>query len=299
MAPQDGTCLTPPEVSSDNVRRLPIDMNDCPDRRNATGLCGEEDVTLRSIVRLSPFALSALLVVSTALAQTAGSGPVRTVLALGRVSVTAAAPMYLKLVRVALPPGTSAAYRGDQSLLYVLSGAATVTNGNDKRTVKEGEGLHVPAGTDAMVHANGNSPLAILQYQLSSDANPGHPAWGAPASVTDLQRMEIPAASLRPGPHEFSMTRVTSPAGSPRPRPHTRSGAALYYVLAEGAITFWPSATAEALSGESRTEPRPAGAIQQEPNGFIHSWQSKPGSPLILLQANLSPEGAPEIIFVK
>jgi hypothetical protein len=61
---------------------------------------------------------------------------------------------------------------------------------------------------------------------------------------------------------------------------------------------MWPSATVAALTGESRTEPRQVGAIQEEPYGFIHSWSPKADAPLILLQANISQEGVSEIIFV-
>jgi hypothetical protein len=121
----------------------------------------------------------------------------------------------------------------------------------------------------------------------------------SPASVKELHQMKIPVDALKSGPHELSMIRVTLPAGAPRPKPHTRSGAALYYVLREGAVTIWPSATVDALSGESRTEPRQTGDVQEEPYGFIHSWSSKADAPLVLLQANISQEGVPEIIFVK
>lgn len=107
------------------------------------------------------------------------------------------------------------------------------------------------------------------------------------------------SSSLKSGPFEFSMTRVTLPAGATRPRPHTRSGAALYYVLSEGSITIWPEATLEVLKGDSRTEARSTGAVQEEPYGFIHSWSPAAQKPLILLQANISQEGSPEIIFVK
>src|SRR5207302_10876134 len=121
----------------------------------------------------------------------------------------------------------------------------------------------------------------------------------APASISELHEMKLPAAALKPGPYEFSMTRVTLPAGGATPRPHTRSGAALYYVLAEGTITIWPSATIETIIVEKRTDPRPVGAIQEEPYGFIHSWSPKADTPLVLLQGNISQEGVPEIIFVK
>jgi hypothetical protein len=107
------------------------------------------------------------------------------------------------------------------------------------------------------------------------------------------------SSSLKSGPFEFSMTRVTLPAGASRPRPHTRSGAALYYVLTEGSVTIWPEATVEMLKGESRTEARPTGAVQEEPYGFIHSWSPTARAALVLLQANITQEGSPEIIFVK
>jgi hypothetical protein len=70
-------------------------------------------------------------------------------------------------------------------------------------------------------------------------------------------------------------------------------------VAAHDHITLWPSATVDALTGESRSEPRQVGTIQEEPFGFIHSWSPKADAPLVLLQANISQEGVPEIIFVK
>jgi len=46
-------------------------------------------------------------------------------------------------------------------------------------------------------------------------------------------------------------------------------------------------------------EPRKAGAVQYEPKTFIHTWENSGSVPLILLQANLSREGTPEIIFLR
>ena len=111
--------------------------------------------------------------------------------------------------------------------------------------------------------------------------------------------MKLAQSLTRSGPFEFSLTRVTLPAGATRPRPHTRSGAALYYVLTDGLITIWPEASVEMLKGESRTEARATGAVQEEPYGFVHSWSPTPQGALILLQANISQEGSPEIIFAK
>jgi quercetin dioxygenase-like cupin family protein len=234
-----------------------------------------------------------------AAAQTAGKGPVRTVLALGRLSSMIDAPMSFKLSRVSIPPGAAAVYRGGASMIYVLSGTPSVTIANDQRSLQQGEGIHLPPGTNVSVQAEAGTTAELIQYQLARSADLAKSVMSAPASVTALHQMNIPANALKPGPYEFSMIRVTLPAGASQPRPHTRSGAALYYVLAEGAITMWPSATVDALAGESRTEARQVGAIQEEPYGFIHSWSPKADAPLILLQGNVSQEGVPEIIFVK
>jgi quercetin dioxygenase-like cupin family protein len=227
-------------------------------------------------------------------------GPVRTVLALGRVLSSASdTPMSFKLLRVSIPAGASTIYRGADSLIYVMSGVVAVTIANDRRSVRSEEGAYIPPGIEVTVQAGADSGAELLQYQLLRSADMSKSAMNAPASVTELHQMNIPADSVKSGPHEFSLTRVTLPAGASRPRPHTRSGAALYYVLADGTITIWPSATVDALSGESRTESHRVGDIQEEPYGFIHSWSPKADAPLTLLQANISQEGVPEIIFVK
>jgi hypothetical protein len=255
---------------------------------------------MRFLARLSWIAVAAAATLMSfpLLAQTAGQGPIRTVIALGRVASMVDAPMHFKLSRVSIPAGAAATYRGDQSTVYLMSGTLTVLTGNDKRTLQQHEGVYLRPETDVTLQA-GADAAEILQYQLLPASNLAKPAMSAPASVTELHRMSIPANALKPGPYEFSMIRVTLPAGAARPRPHTRSGAALYYVLADGVITIWPSATVDALSGASRTQPRPAGTVQEEPFGFIHSWSPKADAALILLQANVSQEGVPEIIFVK
>jgi len=254
---------------------------------------------LMKSIRFAAVATTILLCSLSAAAQTTEKGPVRTVLALGRVSSMVDAPMFFKLSRVSIPLGASAIYRGDHSLVYVISGAVTVTIANDRRSLRPDEAAHLPPGVDVAVLASADATAELLQFQLVRSADLPKTAMNAPASVTELHQMKIPASALKPGPYEFSMTSVTLPAGAPPPRPHTRSGAALYYVLAEGTITIWPLATVDALSGESRTEPRRVGAIQEEPYGFIHSWSPKANAPLVLLQTNISQEGVSEIIFVK
>jgi quercetin dioxygenase-like cupin family protein len=84
------------------------------------------------------------------------------------------------------------------------------------------------------------------------------------------------------------MSRVTVQKGTPPPPRHHRSGAALYYVASGSWI----------IHLERGAEPRARGSVQLEPNGFLHTWELIGDAPGVLLQANISPEGAPEIIFV-
>jgi quercetin dioxygenase-like cupin family protein len=225
------------------------------------------------------------------------SGPIRTVLALGRLSGPLQDPMQINLSRVVIPAGAIVRTAGVPAMIYVTAGTVVASAGADRKTVRENEGFHVPANVESTLAAHADGKAEILVYRLMPGTK-NDPALGSPASSTEIHRMKL-SSSLQSGPFEFSMTRVTLPAGATRPRPHTRSGAALYYVLSEGSITIWPEATLETLKGDSRTEARPTGAVQEEPYGFIHSWSPAPQKTLILLQANISQEGSPEIIFVK
>jgi quercetin dioxygenase-like cupin family protein len=225
------------------------------------------------------------------------SGPIRSVLALGRVSGPFQDSMQINLSRVVMPAGTTARTVGVAAMIYVTAGTLVASTGADRKTIRENEGFHIPANVETTLAAPADNKAELLVYRLMPGTK-NDPALGSPASSTEVHRMTL-SPSLKSGPFEFSMTRVTLPAGATRPRPHTRSGAALYYVLSEGAITIWPEATLEVLKGDSRTEPRPTGAVQEEPYGFIHSWSPAPQNTLILLQANISQEGSPEIIFVK
>ena len=184
-------------------------------------------------------------------------------------------------------------------MIYLTAGTVVASTGADRKTIRESEGFHIPTNIETSLEASADGKAEMLVYRLMPDSkNEPASAIGSPASSTAIHSMKL-SSSLKSGPFEFSMTRVTLPAGATRPRAHTRSGAALYYVLTEGSITIWPEATVETLKGEDRTETRPTGAIQEEPYGFVHSWSPTARAALVLLQANISQEGSPEIIFVK
>ena len=109
---------------------------------------------------------------------------------------------------------------------------------------------------------------------------------GAPAVVTELFRTTAPIPGLKSGPYEFTLTRVTLPPRMPSNPPHYRSGGALYYV-ASGTGT---------MTVEGKTETKPTGSRLFEPYGMVHQWGNPGDTPLVLLQANISPEGVPAVI---
>jgi len=70
---------------------------------------------------------------------------------------------------------------------------------------------------------------------------------------------------------------------------HRRSGAAVYFV-ASGAGIF---------TNNGKSEPRPTSATQYEPYDLVHQWGNPGETPLVIIQANISQEGVPAVIFVK
>jgi quercetin dioxygenase-like cupin family protein len=95
----------------------------------------------------------ALTLSSPLVGQTVEKGPVRTVLALGRVASMIETPIYFKLSRVTIPAAATVVYRGDHSMIYLLSGALTATAANDKRALQQGEGTYLPPGIELTLQA--------------------------------------------------------------------------------------------------------------------------------------------------
>lgn len=207
--------------------------------------------------------------------------PVRVVLASERLAAVNDSPRHFHVIRVDLPRGKPATFSGANGYLYVLSGKPSVGSGAGQRGLAPGESAFLRGGEAVRLQG----PAALVHFMLET----GAPASGySGAKVTELYRTAEPIPGLESGPYEFSLTKVTSPPGV-KPPLHHRSGAAIYYVL-DGAGT---------LHMEARTEPRKAGMVQYEPKTFVHTWENSGSTPLVLLQANLSREGAPEIIFLR
>jgi len=220
----------------------------------------------------------------------AAAGAVRALLAVGKLPSLTEAPQHFLLRRIELPDGGRMTATAPSAVVYIAEGQVAIAAPRERPTVhRAGEELFVPAGTRIGFKNQGDGPAIILHFALGAADDLAKPFTADPITVTVLGRSpEVPG--LRPGPYEFGVTLVTVPPRGRPPPLHHRSGAAFYYVAAgAGQITM----------EDGRSEPRPAGAVQFEPVDFMHSWANAGDGPLLLLQANISPEGVPEIIFPK
>ena len=218
-------------------------------------------------------------------AQTQPANTVRTLLASGRLASVVDMPLYFRLFRVRLPATEQATYTGPNAVLYELSSALNNSIGGATETIPEGGGSFIPTGATMTFRANTDA-ASFLLFVLSAAAESDKAPLGPPAMVEDLYRTPGPAPDLKPGPYEFSLTRVELPARMPPNPTHYRSGAALYYILAgTGAFT-----------AEGKTEPRTAGMPHFEPGGLVHQWANPGETPLVLIQANISQEGIPAVL---
>jgi quercetin dioxygenase-like cupin family protein len=225
-----------------------------------------------------------------ALTQTpAPQKPVRILIANGKLPSVADAPLHFKLLQVNLGAGQSTTYLGSNAMIYPTAGARTVEIDGESKTLQDGEGAFVSAGKSATFKAAAGRATTFFEFLLVAAADLNKAPNAKPAAVTELYQTAEPVKGLKVGPYEFTMTRVIAPPKAPAPPMHHRSGAALYFVLSGSG----------SLKTVDRTEARSRGAIQYEPYDFVHSWQNAGETPLILLQANISAEGTPEIIFLQ
>jgi quercetin dioxygenase-like cupin family protein len=217
-----------------------------------------------------------------------GGGVLRAVLASAALPSVVDAPRYFKVLRVSVPARQVTKYNGAVGFVFALSGSLEVTSGADRQLLGGGDGVLIAGGMNTTFKASGSEPAVFLHFVMLTADELGKSMEGRPAVVTELYQTASPIPGLKPGPYEFTLTRVTFPPRQPINPPHRRSGAAMYYIL---------GGTGMFTTG-GKTEPKPAGAIHYEPYDLVHQWANPGDASLVILQANISQEGVPAVIFV-
>jgi quercetin dioxygenase-like cupin family protein len=222
-----------------------------------------------------------------ALAQPQSASPALSVLASAHLDSVIELPLFFRLYRAHLPAAQHASYEGSSAMLYDLSGAATIQiDGAAAQPLAEGAGIFIAAGREVTITATQSEPTELLLFLLTARPNQGRGLISRPAVAQELYRTGDPLPGLKAGPYEFSLVRLTFPPGMPADPAYYRSGAALDYVLAgSGSVT-----------ADGKTETGSAGMALFEGFGWVHSLANPGDLPLVLLQANISREGDPEVV---
>ena len=171
-------------------------------------------------------------------------------------------------------------------MLYDLSGGAALeTQGAATQPLAEGAGAFVPAGHEVTISASASEPAELLLFVLTARPNQ-KPPLERPAAVKEWYRTGDPLPGLQAGAYDFALVRLTFPAGMPASPPHYRTGAALTYVVSGNG----------SLTAEGKTEPMSAGMAMVSPAGWFHQWANPGDTPFVVVQANISQEGAPAVV---
>jgi quercetin dioxygenase-like cupin family protein len=232
-------------------------------------------------------ALFVALSVQTSLAQ-APANIVRTVLAVASLPSVGGTPLFFKLSRVELPPDQTTTYSGPVGFLYVLSGALTVQTNAGQQSLRQDDAVLVAANNAYSLKSSATEPALFLHFVLGQSTELSQAAEHSPAVVTELYRSPQAIPDLKPGRYEFTLTRASYPRMTPN-LPHYRSGAALYYIRSGSGIFI----------ADGKTEPKPPGTAHFERHGWLHQWANDADAPLVLLQANISEEGAPAVVMTQ
>jgi quercetin dioxygenase-like cupin family protein len=240
--------------------------------------------------RLFPALITTLfsaLFVQTSLAQ-APTNIVRTVLAVTSLPSVVDAPLFFRLSRVELPPGQMATYSGPVSFLYALSGTLTVDTNTGQQSLRQDDAVLMAANNTYSLKSSTAEPALFLHFVLGRATELDQAVEYASALASEIYRSSQAIPDLKPGRYEFTLTRVSYPRMTPNV-PHYRSGAALYYIRSGSGIFI----------ADGKTETKQPGTAHFERHGWLHQWANDADAPLVLLQANISEEGAPAVVMTQ
>jgi quercetin dioxygenase-like cupin family protein len=213
---------------------------------------------------------------------------VRSVLAVTSLSSIADAPLFFKLSKVELAPSQTTTYFGPVGFLYALSGTLIVQTSAAEQSLRQDDAVLVAANTTYSLRTSVTEPALFLHFALTRSTDLDQAAERSPAVISELYRSPQAIPDLKPGRYEFTLTRVSYPRMAPN-TPHYRSGAALYYIRSGTGIFI----------ADGKTELKTTGTAHFERHGWLHQWANDADEPLVLLQANISEEGAPAVVMTQ
>lgn len=196
-------------------------------------------------------------------------------------------PHLFKLLRVSLPPGKTMSYAGAERLVFQISGSQAVTIEGQTATLKPDQGIRIETGLPAEFSAQGEEPSLSLHYLLVPEPQADRTIEVEGGDVAEIYRTPEPVTNLAEQPQVLTLTHLSMPSSTPANAPHFRTGAALYYVL---------SGTGQ-FTSQGTTEAKQPGSVVYEPSGMTHQWANPGHQPLVLVVANVTPEGKPAIQF--
>ena len=157
-----------------------------------------------------------------------------------------------------------------------------------QQSLRQDDAVLVAADSTYSLRSFGAEPALFLHFVLGRSTDLDKAAEHSPAVVTEIYRSSQAIPDLKPGRYEFTLTRVSYPRMAPNV-PHYRSGAALYYIQSGSGIFI----------ADGKTEIKQTGTAHFERHGWLHQWANDADEPLVLLQANISEEGAPAVIMTQ
>jgi mannose-6-phosphate isomerase-like protein (cupin superfamily) len=131
----------------------------------------------------------------------------------------------------------------------------------------------------------GEQPSQSLHYLLVPEAQAGRSITVKTGEISEIYKNQEPITWSPDKEQVLSLAQLSLPPAAPKTAPHSRTGAALYYVLA-GTGQF---------TSHGKTEDKPPGSVIYEPSGLVHQWANPGTEPLTLIVANIAPHGEPNI----
>jgi mannose-6-phosphate isomerase-like protein (cupin superfamily) len=229
---------------------------------------------------------SAMFLTASAYAQSAPGTPVRMVLASAKLPSVTDAPLYFKVVQIALAAGRKTTLSPSTSILYQVSGSTQVMVNGGGKSLGAGEAIFIADGVAAQLEATGTDGSTLMRFALAPAGELKPMSANSSAKEKELYRTRSAIPELKSGPYDITLTKSTFPAAMPNNRPHHRTGAALYFIISgTGADTV-----------DGRVSNRGSGSFIYEPAPLVHQWGNPGSEPLAMLQFNINPEGEPAVV---